>query len=97
MWYNTVMSKEQVPFKSIKASEMPLNGKQLDLLALVSDAGESGCLVHGRGPTETVAALLNRCLVQPKPGAAMIAAVIMGKLEYRKLYVLTEKGKLLLS
>jgi hypothetical protein len=88
------MSKEQVTFKPVKASEMPLNGKQLDLLALVSDAGESGCLVYGRGPTETIDALAARGLVV---SSDMVQVIVMGKLENRTLWTITEKGKLLLA
>jgi hypothetical protein len=95
MWYNRVMKPKQVDFKAAKASDIPLNGKQLDLLALIGDAGSDGALVHGRGPTETVAALLTRCLVTPKDGS--VAVVIMGRLEYRKLYVLTAKGQGMLA
>jgi hypothetical protein len=95
MWYNRVMKPKQVDFKAAKASDIPLNGKQLDMLVLIADAGADGALVYGRGPTETVAALLTRCLVTPKDGS--VAVVIMGRLEYRKLYVLTAKGQGMLA
>ena len=88
------MSKEQVPFKPVKASEMPLNGKQLDLLAMIGDMGREGAVVYGRGPTETVAALAARGLVEK---ASFVQVIVMGKNEGRALWRVTEKGKVALG
>jgi len=91
MWYNRVMAaKKQVSFQAVKPEDIPLNGKQLDMLVLLADAGQDGALVYGRGPTETVDALEARGLVCVH---CLALVVVMGKLEDRKVWCLTEKGK----
>jgi hypothetical protein len=84
------MKPKQVSFKVAKDSDIPLNGKQLDLLALIGDAGADGALVYGRGPTETVEALAVRGLVLPR---FHVQVVIMGKLEKRTQWILSGTGK----
>lgn len=86
------MTKEPIKFQATKASELPLNGRQLDLLALVGDAGEAGAIVYGRGPTETVHALQARQLVECIVGGA-VQVIVLGKIERRSLWRLTAKGK----
>lgn len=95
MWYNGSMTKElqklfQVGFRKAKAEDIPLNGKQLDLLALLSDAGPDGAVVYGKGPSTTVDALEARGLVCVH---CLAMVVVMGKLEERKVWCVTEKGK----
>jgi hypothetical protein len=88
------MKPKQVDFKAAKASDIPLNGKQLDLLVLICDVGGGGAIVYGRGPTETVEALKARGLVV---ALASVPVIVLGKIEHRPKWGITEKGKLLVG
>jgi len=81
---------KQVKFQATKPSELPLNGKQLDLLALVGDAGPDGAIVYGKGPDATIYALERRGLVEQR---SSVWVIVMGKLERRALWILSLKGK----
>lgn len=83
------MKPKQVKFQVAKDSDIPLNAKQMDMLALLGDAGPDGAVVYGRGPTETVKALKARELVATN---GIVLVVVMGKLEDRPLWCLTAKG-----
>jgi hypothetical protein len=85
---------KQVKFQATKPSELPLNGKQLDLLALVGDAGPDGAIVYCKGPDATIHALANRGLVEH---AGKVTVVVMGQLEDRFLWKLSAKGKTILG
>lgn len=95
MWYNGSVTKpKQVQFRKASSSDIPLNGKQLDMLALLLDAGPEGAAVYGRGPTETVEALFSRGLATRR---CLVNVIVMGKLEPKALWILTDKGRLLLG
>jgi hypothetical protein len=66
-----------------------LNQTQTALLRLIVQAGEPGCLVYGRGPAETVRALVNRRLVH-RSHAVQVAS--MGMLEQRWIYYASVLG-----
>lgn len=67
-----------------------LNANQVKLLALIIESGNRGCLVYGRGQSETAKALQDRGLIR-KVGTVQV--VIMGELEERPTWVATESAR----
>jgi hypothetical protein len=67
----------------------PLNKAQSSLLALIATSGPDGCVVYGRGPSETVYTLQGRGLVE-NHRSVMVAT--MGGIESRPLWTITVQG-----
>lgn len=79
----------------LSSSLSALNSGQRSLLRLIGDSGNDGCLIYGRGPTETANALARRGLVRLT--GDRVDVVSMGKLETRHKWRVTAAGELALA